>query len=400
MNPTVFILSLVALTKASSALAAEGLTPCGPLCNGTQQQGGGQEKFTEDSGATDMDGLTSTDMDDGPKWRPADTWGYKMGLEIHFYWLGSVIPIGWVGNIISFAVLSRPKNRKISCCIYMCGLAVADSGMLSVATVYYLRMLYVIILKDVDMNTHDNPRIECKLLTWFFQVFSLTSICIIICMTADRFISVQYPLKVKQWCTPSRALKIVLCIPLITCTYTLPYFFLSDYIGPTCTALAVGSTFTKVYSWITICLNCFIPFLSILVLNSLIIIRLLISRSSKIRGDSTVNSNPKGRESQVIIMLLMVSFTFLILTSPLFIRYLAYQYIDQYASEERASYFHLFYSISNKMYHTNYAINFILYCIGGSKFREDLRNLFRCAPKEKAKTVNEISSVQITNLAQ
>ena len=40
--------------------------------------------------------------------------------------------------------------------------------------------------------------------------------------------------------------------------------------------------------------------------------------------------------------------------------------------------YHLFYHIGNKTYFTNHGINFFLYVISGTKFREDLRKLFKC----------------------
>ena len=360
----------------------------------------------EEAGTTRND-LGGDNEDDRRRWGPADTTGWKIGAKIHFYWLPVIIPLGFVGNALSLSVLLKPRNRAISCCVYMSALAVCDCGMLSVATHYFIRSVQVVLLSDNDMNTSSFSEMECRVFTWFFQMFSLSGVCIIISMTADRLIGVRFPLRALSLCTVSRAQKTVLCIPLFTAVYTIPYLLLSKFVGPTCVALAIETRFTVAYSWVTICLNCFIPFLCILGMNSAMIttirqrmknnlaesigtrdIHLQESTSPQPRTESaTPRSATKprkrdSREKQLVFMLLLISFSFIVLTLPLFVRYLLYQYLDKSSTYHAASTFYLVFHVTNKMFHTNSAINFILYCIGGSKFRKDVRDLFHCCDKK------------------
>ena len=61
----------------------------------------------------------------------------------------------------------------------------------------------------------------------------------------------------------------------------------------------------------------------------------------------------------------------------------------------------LLFHISNKMAATNHGINFFLYCLGGSKFREDALNILTCGhggrwlkkSNESLVTKTEMSSV-------
>ena len=83
------------------------------------------------------------------------------------------------------------------------------------------------------------------------------------------------------------------------------------------------------------------------------------------------------REVQLTAMLLLVAFTLLLLTTPQYIRYLVYICFDSKTSAERYATFVLIYHITNKLYFTNFAVNFFLYSISGSKFREDIRRLVK-----------------------
>ena len=62
---------------------------------------------------------------------------FKIGMAIHRYYLPVVVIIGFVGNFLSLAVMLRPHNRRISCCVYMAALAVTDSCSLFVGAYYW-----------------------------------------------------------------------------------------------------------------------------------------------------------------------------------------------------------------------------------------------------------------------
>ena len=55
---------------------------------------------------------------------------YKMLIYIDRYWFPALIPFGLVGNILSFLVMIKPNNRKVSTCIYMAAISINDNIML------------------------------------------------------------------------------------------------------------------------------------------------------------------------------------------------------------------------------------------------------------------------------
>ena len=52
---------------------------------------------------------------------------YKVAKYIDNYWFPVLIPIGLVGNTLSFLVMIKPNNRKVSTCIYMAAISINDS---------------------------------------------------------------------------------------------------------------------------------------------------------------------------------------------------------------------------------------------------------------------------------
>ena len=52
---------------------------------------------------------------------------FKVALQINFYWFPILAPIGLVGNTLSFLVMIKPNNRKISTCIYMTTISLNDN---------------------------------------------------------------------------------------------------------------------------------------------------------------------------------------------------------------------------------------------------------------------------------
>ncbi len=96
-------------------------------------------------------------------------------------------------------------------------------------------------------------------------------------------------------------------------------------------------------------------------------------------SDASVKNEREARESrqqaQLTVMLLVVTFAFLLLTLPQYVRYIMFSFLNITRDEETFAFATLFYHLSNKLFYTNSSVNFYLYCIAGSKFRNDLRFL-------------------------
>ena len=77
-------------------------------------------------------------------------------------------------------------------------------------------------------------------------------------------------------------------------------------------------------------------------------------------------------------MLLLVTTLFLILLCPTYVRFIYLSFADPDTPLEYANQI-LIFQITVRLYMTNSAVNFFLYCISGKKFRNDLKEILRCS---------------------
>ena len=125
-------------------------------------------------------------------------------------------------------------------------------------------------------------------------------------------------------------------------------------------------------------MNYTFPFVALLVMNSFIIHTI---RSRKIL--SATNQQEQQSDRQVFIILLLVTFSFLILTTLTYVFFLFNMITDFDQSPKYQATYHLFVNVSQKTWYTNNGINFFLYILSGTKFRNDFLRLFGCVKKLK-----------------
>ena len=120
---------------------------------------------------------------------------YKVAINLCAYWTPIVIFVGLIGNYISFMIMFKPHNKRISFCNYMAALAISDNLMLLNA------------LDDWTASFPSRPlsKIECKIMAWLFQAISFASMIFIFSMTVDRFLAIKFPLRVRTLCSAHRA---------------------------------------------------------------------------------------------------------------------------------------------------------------------------------------------------
>ena len=118
------------------------------------------------------------------------------------------------------------------------------------------------------------------------------------------------------------------------------------------------------------------------------------------QGAETRQKTMKSAENQLTIMLLLVTTLFLILLCPTYIRFIYLSFVEMDTPLKYANSM-FFYQISFKLYATNSGINFVLYCLSGQKFRNDLKEIvchgcisFHFARKEGSQSnTTEMSTV-------
>ena len=66
---------------------------------------------------------------------------FQIANILGIYWIPVLVPIGLVGNTLSFLVMIKPNNRKMSTCIYMAAISINDNVMMILAFHYWLSII-------------------------------------------------------------------------------------------------------------------------------------------------------------------------------------------------------------------------------------------------------------------
>ena len=312
---------------------------------------------------------------------------YKMLIYIDRYWFPVLIPFGFVGNTLSFLVMIKPNNRKVSSCIYMAAISINDNIMLLFALHDWLVSA---------MNIRKWFVLECKINAYFAYVSLQTATYQVLVMTIDKYVAIKWPHKAATYSTPRRAQIIILTIFTLVLIFNLPHFFITTLIGGKCYGYSVKSILTKVYSWLTIVINAIIPFTLLIHMNYAIVKAVRNSRKmfrSNVGTavEETRQKSMKSAENQLTTMLLLVTTLFLILVLTTYIRFIYAAFIAPDTPSKFASSI-LIFEISYKLYVTNSGINFFLYCVSGQKFRNDLKDIICCKRRSNSSSTNSRSN--------
>ena len=217
---------------------------------------------------------------------------------------------------------------------------------------------------------------------YVFFTATLCSIWFILSMTFDRFYSIIKPHKAAAFNTVKRAKITILCIVMFSLLFNIPNFFIYSHRMWLClpfgNVIAMAKSYFQFNYWMSLSLQFLLPFFLLLIMNSFII-RTLQKRMIKkisLKADQDDNQNKsKNPERQGYVILFLVTFSFLILTTPGYLFFII-NLLGNFTTSPKVFAGYYFYSnIAQKLHVTNYGINFFFYVISGRKFRLDLWNI-------------------------
>ncbi|PVD38044.1 hypothetical protein C0Q70_00654 [Pomacea canaliculata] len=218
-------------------------------------------------------------------------------------------------------------------------------------------------------------------------------------------------LKASSFFTIKRARVAVVVVALLSVSLNLHNLFTrgmqwDDTLQKTkCYAAGKTSNFflSKIWPWIDGSVYCYLPFPILAVLNYLIVREIRASKQSltEVKEQEARPSIRRRKESrQITIMLLFVTVTFLILVGPMGVMLVTQERIQAKASFHDLAVVHLVRTIVDCLTYTHHAINFLLYCLSGGKFRREvLRIVCRIQPHQKQPTNRSycVSAIALTH---
>ena len=245
-----------------------------------------------------------------------------------------------------------------------------------------------------DVFVPPGPNWYCRVANLFNFTSHLCNTLLILSMTFDRLYSIILPHKAASFNTIKRARITVILIIIMSILYNLPHLYLTSSVDWECIPYGNAQEYPlgELYYWLSLVVQFALPFVCLLTMNS-VIIHKIRNRFVFIKKPLTVspnsdssqgeNSSTNHSEMQVFVILLLVTFASLILTTPAYLFFLFVRIINFFKTPKLVAGYVLFYNVAHKMHISNYGINFFLYVISGKKFRTDLRNIFPEITKTK-----------------
>ena len=237
----------------------------------------------------------------------------------------------------------------------------------------------------------------CSLVTFLLNVVLNLAAWLIVLTTVDRFVAVWLPLQAAAVCRRRRARVAVLALVLIAAAASGHLFWTTGlyqsgggkwlYCGP-----APDSYFMRLshqFEYIKLASYSLVPFAIILGLNVAIVVRLRCSRPaagilqrgiSGVYGGGGVGDGGQQQQSAVTsrltYMLLAVSLTWLVLSTPFALHMLVGGALLDVNDDLSRARYRLIRTVCFQLMYANHAVNFFLYCVTGRKFRHELRDVY------------------------
>ena len=196
---------------------------------------------------------------------------------------------------------------------------------------------------------------HCEITMVVSATLNLVSVLLIVSMTFERFYGIIRPHKAASFNTVKRAKIIIVCIVLISVLYNCPHAFITESQGRHCIphAKIINNIYNQLYYWSAFVLTYVIPFVLLLSWNT-VIIHTLRQRSTilNISGSEVQGQGSKIKHSdkQIYIMLLLVTFSFLILTGPVYCLILYAQFSDIRSGPMAYASYYLFFEVGYKLF--------------------------------------------------
>ena len=294
-----------------------------------------------------------------------------------------LILFGTFGNVMIIVI---HKRTALTSSMSVFFLTLAASDLVLICATCLKKWIYTVF--DFNITTQNDTL--CKLVFFLLYVSGVLSAWTLVAMTVQRAVCVLFPHRANILYTVRKSKTIVVSMVLFLGaihTHLLYGLHISMRTGhKNCVLLKVyESFFYEIWSWVDMFIFSLLPWLCLAVSNSLLVWKLRLSLfEAKLNlgsGQTDRINDRKKKATSISITLIAVSTAFLLLTFPMsfyqIISFISYMNGSVRAlSSSRAAYYTL--QISYPLWYANSCINFYIYCLTGSKFRREAKQMLRC----------------------
>lgn len=324
---------------------------------------------------------------------------YRAAVYINNYYLYLLNGIGIPGSVCALITICNMKPLTSSS-LYMAVLSVVDALSLIFKLLYLLLTLYDIRMYDIG----------CKSLFFIGTYLMHYSNWLLVSMTIERFIAIWFPLRVTKLCTKRRACLNMVLVGVLLVVVNFQFFITAKedshnvYVW-VCTFHDQYLEFSaKVWYWIDGAVYSIIPFVLLIIFNTLIIcgIKMASSKQKMLTNkiDKTKGTDKVKHQQQITVMLISISVVFVILTVPNCCLFILKNYWNFKKDIHTYATYFLVVNVIFFLSDLNHAINFYLYFLSGRKFRRMFINSICCCRRKPLRrpystTMSQISSTSM-----
>ena len=134
---------------------------------------------------------------------------------------------------------------------------------------------------------------HCTLAMTVVKTTLLCSTFLTIGMTFERFYGIMKPHKSASFNTIKKAKKVIVCVVLFCIAYNIPHLFITTVRGKGCIPFGHGKQvfYGLFYYWLSLIINYIMPFILLIIMNSVIIHTLLVDQHLVLKVNVKVKVN-------------------------------------------------------------------------------------------------------------
>jgi hypothetical protein len=277
---------------------------------------------------------------------------------INSYVMSVALTIGLLGNIGSFVIFIRTRNRTDACVQYLSCLALSDTGVIIArGVVAWIKFgLGYLSGGSVSINLLQYSPVSCKLVGFFQQLFMSISAWVIVSFSIERAYVVLYPLK-RYYITAEKRNIFIGSLCTIMMLLSVHRLFLLDVTSSSpklCFYLSIGSKAAGILYQFDVTMYNYAPCVFIFLANIIIVTTLVRSRNMDV-GRATKHKQSEGK---ILVSLMLVSTLYVTLLLPYST---VATYLFNSSREERTAFLYNISSILIQFGMLNYCINFIFF---------------------------------------
>ncbi|XP_070185018.1 growth hormone secretagogue receptor type 1-like [Littorina saxatilis] len=303
-------------------------------------------------------------------------------------WLWRLYPpllliLGTFGNCATIATLRRLRSGWSSISVYLTALALTDTSLL------YSGLLTLWLRQSFGVNIFSRHIVACKLFPWLNNSLGTLSAWLVVCLTLQRAASVIWPHRVSVICTRHRSYVVIgvvsVIIGLLYSHMIYGYDLQLVGQGPSRICDLRSAEYSQfwgdIWARVDLFIYSIVPSVVIVGGNGALVWKLAASTRRATQklsaGQSLQNDDRAKKTSSATITVIVVSLTFVCFSVPLTI------YVNSVFSKisdrgETSPFQYLVYNSLMLLYLSNFAVNFYLYCLTGSRFREAFFSMLPC----------------------